>query len=278
MDFLSTIINQKRRRVETARRSVSPEVIELMARKARETAGPHVLASAIRADGQMNIIAEFKRKSPSRGEIRPNADPAVIANDYEAAGAAAISVLTEEDYFAGSLDDLRAVRQATRLPILRKDFIVEEYQVYESAAAGADALLLIVAALDDKTLIGLRRLCEDELGMDALVEVHTREEMDRAVSSGAQLIGVNNRNLSTLEVSLETSAELAPPGLDNGVLISESGIQSADDIRFLYGLGYRGFLIGESLMRAEDPITELRKFTQSRQGAKNDGAVSEFKL
>jgi indole-3-glycerol phosphate synthase len=278
MDFLSTIINQKRRRVETARRSVEPEVIELMARKARETAVLHALAGALRAEGKMNIIAEFKRKSPSRGEIRRDADPAIIAKAYEAAGAAAISVLTEEDYFAGSLDDLRAVRQATRLPILRKDFIVEEYQVYESAAAGADALLLIVAALDDETLMRLRRLCEDELGMDALVEVHTREEMDRAVSSGAQLIGVNNRNLSTLEVSLETSAELAPPGLGNGVLISESGIQSADDIRFLYGLGYRGFLIGESLMRAGDPGTELRKFTQRPQGAKKDGVVSEFKV
>jgi indole-3-glycerol phosphate synthase len=278
MDFLSTIINQKRRRVETARRSVSPEVLELMARKARETAVSHALDSAIRADGKMNIIAEFKRKSPSRGEIRPDADPAIIAKAYEAAGAAAISVLTEEDYFAGSLDDLRAVRQATRLPILRKDFIVEEYQVYESAAAGADALLLIVAALDDETLTRLRRLCEDELGMDALVEVHTREEMDRAVSSGAQLIGVNNRNLSTLEVSLETSAELAPLGAGHALLISESGIQSADDIRFLYGLGYRGFLIGESLMRAEDQGAALREFTQRRQGAKKDGAGSDFKV
>ena len=278
MDFLSTIINQKRQRVETARRSVSPEVIELMARKARETAVPHALDSAIRAEGKMNIIAEFKRKSPSRGEIRPNADPAIIAKDYEAAGAAAISVLTEEDYFAGSLDDLRAVRQATRLPILRKDFIVEEYQVYESAAAGADALLLIVAALDDETLMRLRLLCEDELGMDALLEVHAHKEMDRAIGSGAQLIGVNNRNLSTLEVSLETSAQLAPLGAGHALLISESGIQSADDIRLLHELGYRGFLIGESLMRADDPITELRKFTQRRQGAKKDGAVSEFKL
>jgi len=278
MNFLSTIINQKRRRVETAKLSVSPEVLEVMARKARESAVPHALAAALGDESRINIIAEFKRKSPSRGVIRDNADPESITKGYEAAGAAAISVLTEEDYFDGSLDDLRAVRQATLLPILRKDFVFEEYQVYESAAAGADALLLIVAALDDETLSRLRRLAEDELGMDALVEVHTREEMERAVNSGAKLIGVNNRNLDTFEVSLETSAQLAPTKVNDALLVSESGIESADDIRRLYDLGYRGFLIGEGLMRADDPGKTLREFTQRRQGAKEDGSSSEFKL
>ena len=278
MNFLSNIIDQKRQRVETAKLSVSPEVLEVMARNARDTAAAHALAGALRDGGKVNIIAEFKRRSPSKGEIRANADPAMIAKAYEDAGASAVSVLTEEDYFDGSLDDLRAVRQAISLPIVRKDFIFEEYQVYESAAAGADALLLIVAALDDAALTRLQRLTEDELGMDALVEVHTSEEMDRARNSGAKLIGVNNRNLETFEVSLETSAQLAPFAGDDALLISESGIESAEDIRRLYDLGFRGFLIGESLMRAEDPGEALRKFTQRRQGAKDDGRGLEFKL
>src|SRR2546429_9100831 len=184
-----------------------------------------------------------------------------MAKRYELGGAAAVSVLTEEDYFDGSLDDLCAVRQATSLPILRKDFVFDEYQIYESAAAGADALLLIVAALDDDTLARLRTITEDELGMDALVEVHTAEELDRAVEAGAQVIGVNNRDLSTFEVSLETSVQLASAAPKDTVLISESGIGSADDIQRLRGLGYRGFLIGETLMRADDPKELLAKFS-----------------
>jgi indole-3-glycerol phosphate synthase len=239
-----------------------------MARGAREKAVPHALLAALRDEGKINIIAEFKRKSPSKGEIRRDADPAIIAQDYEAAGASAISVLTEEDYFDGSLDDLRAVRQAISVPILRKDFIFEDYQVYESAAAGADALLLIVAALDDEVLSRLLRITEQELLMDAVVEVHTKEEMGRAVNSGAKLIGVNNRDLGTFAVSLETSVRLASISDDKALLISESGIESAEDVRRLYDLGYRGFLIGESLLRSDDPGEALKRFTQRRQGAK----------
>src|SRR5258706_8603059 len=278
MNFLSTIIDQKRRRVETAKLSVSPKVLESIARGARHAAIPHALLKALKDDSQINIIAEFKRKSPSRGEIRSNADPVIIARAYEAAGAAAVSILTEEDYFGGSLDDLRAVRQAISLPILRKDFIFEAYQVYESAAAGADALLLVVAGLDDEELNRLLRMAEDDLRMDAVVEVHTKKEMERAVNSGAKLIGVNNRDLGTFEVSLETSAQLASLGGDDALLISESGIESAEDIQRLYDLGYRGFLIGESLMRAADPGEALKMFTQRRQGAKQDGNSLEFKL
>jgi indole-3-glycerol phosphate synthase len=272
MNFLSTILNRKRQRVETAKLSTSAESLQLMARGVRDTAVPHALLSALKDEGRVNVIAEFKRKSPSSGEIRRNADPLAIAEAYKSAGAAAVSILTEEDYFDGSLDDLRSVRQAISLPILRKDFIFEEYQVYESAAAGADAILLIVSALDDETLSHLRRLAEDELGMDALVEVHTREEMARAVNSGAKLIGVNNRNLETFDVSLETSARLASRCGDDALLISESGIESVDDIQHLYDLGYRGFLIGGSLMRADDPGEALKTFTQRRQGAKQDGS------
>lgn len=242
-----------------------------MARGARDKAAPHGLLAALRDEGKINIIAEFKRKSPSKGEIRRDADPSIIARDYEVAGARAVSVLTEEDYFDGSLDDLRAVRKAISLPILRKDFIFEDYQVYESAAAGADALLLIVAALDDEVLSRLLRITEHELSMDAVVEVHTKEEMERAVRSGAKLIGVNNRDLGTFAVSLETSAQLASMSGDKALLISESGIESAEDVRRLYDLGYRGFLIGESLMRADDPGDALKRFTQTRQNAKPDG-------
>lgn len=275
MNFLSTIINQKRHRVEKAKLAVPPDALHLRARTARETAVPHALLGALRDESGINIIAEFKRKSPSRGEIRPNADPVVITRAYEAAGAAAVSVLTEEDYFDGSLDDLRAIRQAISRPIVRKDFIFEDYQVYESAAAGADALLLIAAALDDETLTRLRRLAEDDLGMDALVEVHTREEMDRALSCGAKLIGVNNRNLATFEVSLETSAQLASIGREDALLVSESGIGSADDIGLLYELGYRGFLIGESLMRADDPGAALKRFASGGRGGEAEGSRAE---
>jgi indole-3-glycerol phosphate synthase len=276
MNFLSEIIDQKRRRVAAAKLSLPPAAVALLARQTRSSAVPRMLSGALSDATKVNIIAEFKRRSPSKGQIQGNADPRVIATSYEAAGAVAVSVLTETDNFDGSLDDLRAVRQAISLPILRKDFIVEEYQVYESAAAGADALLLIVAALDDEALNRLRRLAENELGMDALVEVHTKEELSRALDGGASLIGVNNRNLATFEVSLDTSMELAPIAADKAILISESGIQTLDDIQRLRGVGYRGFLIGESLMRARDPGEALRTFTQRREGAKEEG--SEFKL
>ncbi len=176
---------------------------------------------------------------------------------YEAGGAAAISVLTEPEFFKGSLDDLKAARATTRLPILRKDFIVDEIQIVEAAAAGADAILLIVAALSDEELSRFRALAEEELGLDALVEVHDAAEMERAIQCGATLIGVNNRNLRTFATSLETSVELAalaPPG---ATLVSESGISSRADIVRLQECGYRGFLIGESLMRAADPVALL---------------------
>jgi indole-3-glycerol phosphate synthase len=207
----------------------------------------------------LNIIAEIKRASPSKGLIRDDVSPAWMAAQYEAGGAAAISVLTEEDRFRGSLDDLREVRSHVRLPLLRKDFIFEEFQLYEAAEAGADALLLIVAALEEEQLARLIRLTEDVLRMDALVEVHTREELLQAERCGATLVGVNNRNLRTFEVSLDTSVELArvaPPGLS---LISESGLQSKDDLRRLRDLGYKGFLIGETLMRAREPDRALRE-------------------
>ena len=243
MNVLSEIIARKRERV----------------REAKTRANPHAFRRALQKDG-INVIAEFKRRSPSKGMIREDANPIEIARAYETGGAVAMSVLTEEDYFAGSLDDLREVKSTVDLPVLRKDFIVDEYQVYESAIAGADAILLIVAALDDESLAHLRRLAEDELQMDALVEVHTSDEMKRAVACGAKLIGVNNRNLRTFEVSLETSLSLAREAPSEALLISESGLNNSADLRRLYNAGYRGFLIGETLMRAHDPAAALRSF------------------
>jgi indole-3-glycerol phosphate synthase len=260
MNLLSEIVSSKQRRVDQAKKLVPLEQMRAMANQARLGSRRHAFGGALDDASEINIIAEFKRRSPSKGEIRGDADPLITAMAYQSAGAAAISVLTEEDYFGGSLDDLRAARKAVSLPILRKDFVFDEYQVYESAAAGADAVLLIVAALDDEALGRLRRITEDELGMDALVEVHTAGEMRRAAASGAKIIGVNNRDLQTFTVSLETSVQLAPIAPKGSVLISESGIQSGGDIRRLRSVGYHAFLIGESLMRASKPGEALRAF------------------
>jgi indole-3-glycerol phosphate synthase len=257
MNVLSEIIAKKRERVVAAKDLMSLDRLHVLASEARSEAIAHALNKALRTDG-INIIAEFKRRSPSKGVIRPEADLRQIVKSYEEGGAAAISVLTEEDYFSGSLEDLRTVKATVDLPVLRKDFVFDEYQVYESTAAGADAILLIVAALDDDLLLRLRSLAEDELGLDALVEVHTSDEMRRAVACGASLIGVNNRDLRTFEVSLETSLSLARQAPPEVLMISESGLHSSEDLRRLRAVGYRGFLIGETLMRAENPEQALR--------------------
>ncbi len=209
----------------------------------------------------VSVIAEHKRRSPSAGTIREGAAVSEIARAYERGGAAALSVLTEEDFFRGSLADLREAKAGTRLPVLRKDFIFDEYQVFESAAAGADALLLIVAALEGDVLTRLLRLTEEELGMDALVEVHTAEELERASAAGAGLVGVNNRDLRTFEVSLETSVGLASQAPAGTLLVSESGIADASDVARLRACGFQAFLVGETLMRAESPEAALRSLT-----------------
>ena len=260
MDVLSKIIAKKRERVEEAKQTVSLDHVRSDAYVKRVSSTPHALSRALQIDG-INIIAEFKRRSPSKGVIRADADLPWIARSYQAGGAAAMSVLTEQDYFDGSLADLREVKDTVGLPVLRKDFVFDEYQVYESAAAGADAILLIVAALDDRQLESLRRLAEDLLDMDALVEVHNADEMKRATDSGAKLIGVNNRDLRTFEVSLETSVNLASLAPRDALLVSESGLNDTADLLRLKEYGFHGFLIGESLMRAVRPS---RKIAQLR--------------
>lgn len=257
-DFLKRIIEQKRVRLARAMSLQPLEELRAMASKVRSDAKPHAFRSALERAGRFHIIAEIKRASPSLGDIRRDISPAALAREYESGGATAISVLTEEDHFRGSLEDLREVRASVSLPLLRKDFIVDEWQIYEAAAARADALLLIVAALDDATLARLLRITEDELGVDALVEVHTFAELRRAAGCGAKLIGVNNRNLHNFEVSLETSVELAAHAPVSSLLVSESGLRAQADVRRLASLGYRGFLIGETLMRAENPCEALR--------------------
>jgi len=257
MNILAEIVAKKRSRVEEARRVVPLERLRQEAFEVRRNAKTHALRAALQHEG-INIIAEFKRRSPSKGVIRANADLQSIVRSYEAGGAIALSVLTEEDCFDGSLDDLRAAKESVALPVLRKDFVFDEYQVFESVAAGADAVLLIVAALEDRELESLRRLAEDELGIDALVEVHNEQEMDRAASSGATLVGVNNRDLRTFEVTLETSLKLARVAPGDALLVSESGLNNGADLRRLREYGFHGFLIGESLMRAADPELALR--------------------
>lgn len=205
----------------------------------------------------LNIIAELKPASPSRGVLRDPFDPFSLATDLAAAGAAALSVLTESEFFLGSLKNLRDARKAVSLPVLRKDFIFDPWQVWEARANDSDSFLLIVAALTDAQLRELVNLGRD-LGMEPLVEVHTAEELDRALAAGAQIIGVNNRNLKTLEVSLETSIELIEVIPDHCIAVCESGLRSHDDLRVMRAAGFDAFLIGECLMLAPDPAAALR--------------------
>lgn len=263
-NFLSEILKARRARVEKQKREISIERLRDEALRRRRNAEPHAFHRAL-CDPNLRtkIIAEYKRASPSRGTIRTDWSPKDTAQAYQAGGASAISVLTEQDSFRGSIDDLKEVEETVDLPILRKDFILDDFQVYEAAAAGADAILLIAAALDNDTLRRLLHLSENELGLDALLEVHTAEEMEQACNSGARIIGVNNRNLETFDVDLDTSARLAKKNLPGRLLVSESGIKSRDDIRRLESLGYQAFLIGEILMRSPNPQTTLREFVGS---------------
>ena len=204
------------------------------------------------------IISEIKKASPSKGLLVENFKPAELARQYEMGGAAALSVLTDREFFQGSLDDLRTARAACTLPVIRKDFTLADYHVLEAAAVGADAILLIVAILDDAELRSLRELAS-EFGMASLVEAHNAQELERAVRSDAHLIGINNRDLNTFRVSLDTSVALAQ-GIPDGVIkISESGIFNADDIHRLMDAGFDAFLVGEHLVKSGDAAQALRE-------------------
>ena len=206
------------------------------------------------------IIAEIKKASPSRGVLQPDFHPAFIAHSYEQGGAACLSVLTDKQYFQGSLQDLEAARAAVSLPALRKDFIIHRVQVFEAAAHGADAILLIAAILEISDLQALRELASS-LGLASLVEVHDQDELSKAIDSGAEIIGVNNRNLHDFEVSLDTSLRLSYLMPANAIRVSESGIHTRADVELLCGAGFNAFLIGESLMRSENPMALLKSLT-----------------
>jgi indole-3-glycerol phosphate synthase len=212
----------------------------------------------------VNIIAELKKASPSCGLLREDFRPVDLAKSLASAGAAALSVLTEEDFFQGSLADLRAARKVVEVPVLRKDFIIDPWQVWEARGGDADTFLLIVAALSDSLLAELLALGR-ELGMEPLVEVHTSEELDRAVAAGAQIIGVNNRDLRTLDVRLETSFDLIGAIPDGCIAVCESGIRSAAEIAQLRAAGFDAFLIGESLMTQPDPAAALAALLEAPQ-------------
>ena len=265
-DILKKIIDKKRGRLDASKAARGIDDVRRDALAAREGARPHALREALSEAGRVNVIAEFKRASPSKGLISGAASVRETVTAYERGGAAALSVLTEEDFFRGSLEDLREAKRCAGLPALRKDFVFDEYQVYETAAAGADALLLIVAALDDDALARLRALAEETLGLDALVEVHTEDEMRRAARAGARLVGVNNRDLRTFDVTLETSLALAPLAPEGSILVSESGIASPSDIALLRACGFKAFLVGETLMRAGSPEEALRALVGYEKG------------
>lgn len=209
---------------------------------------------------QPAIISEIKKASPSRGVLQPDYHPAFIAHSYEEGGAACLSVLTDRQFFQGSLADLEAARAAAAIPVLRKDFTIDRVQIFEAAAHGADAILLIAAILDVDALRSLRELAES-LGLAALVEVHNADELTMAIDSGAGIIGVNNRNLETFEVALDTSLRLSYLMPKDAVRVSESGIRARADIDLLAGAGYHAFLVGETLMRSTDATASLREWT-----------------
>jgi indole-3-glycerol phosphate synthase len=236
---------------------------------------PRDFAGALARD-KVNVIAEIKKASPSAGVLRRDFEPAALARGFEGAGAAALSVLTEEENFQGALAHLRDARAAIGLPVLRKDFIVDTWQVWEARAANADSFLLIATALDDTALTALLNLGR-ELGMDPLVEVHTAEELERVLAAGARFVGVNNRNLHTLDVRVETSLELVEMIPQDCIAVSESGLRSAEDLRKLRAAGFDAFLIGESLMREADPGAALRRLIDSvsRRGGDSGAEISD---
>jgi len=205
---------------------------------------------------QAAVIAEIKKASPSKGVMRENFIPADIAKSYEKGGAACLSILTDRDFFQGATEYLIQAREATMLPVIRKDFIIDPYQVYEARAMNADCILLIVSALGDASLNELLALAH-HLNMDVLMEVHDREEMQRAIDSGAKLIGVNNRNLRTFDVSLQTTIDMLDMLPDDRILVTESGIHAVQDVKFMRANNIHSFLVGEAFMRADEPGEKL---------------------
>jgi len=254
-DLLATIVAATRRIVEVRSGAVPAAELE---RQCGRRPGGEAFERALSSSAPPRVIAECKRRSPSRGILRPSYDPAAHAQAYEAAGAAAISVLTEPTFFDGALAHLAAVRAAVSVPILRKDFIVSEYQLLEAAVHGADAVLLIVTALEDAELVRLLRAA-DGLGLACLVEIHAADEARRAVDAGARIIGVNSRNLRTLEIDRRVLDNAAARLPEEACVVAESGIRTRQDMDHLTALGYDAFLVGERLIVEPDPGAALQQ-------------------
>lgn len=253
---LKKILDRKLEEVAERKAKVPLEQLHAQAKDQVEVRGFVKAIETKIHNGMAAVIAEIKKASPSKGIIREDFFPAEIAKSYEKGGAACLSVLTDQDFFQGSDSYIREVKAASKLPVLRKDFMIDEYQIVESRAIGADCILLIAAALDDEQM---RRLynCADELGMDVLIEVHNSDELARALQLPSRLIGINNRNLKTFEVTLETTFGLLGKIPDDRIVVTESGIHRSDHVAAMRGHNVHAFLVGEALMKAEDPGLRL---------------------
>ncbi len=264
--ILADIIAYKRAFVAEKKREIP---LAEMKKRAADAARPKDFVGALVGDG-VSMIAEIKNASPSKGMIRADMNPLEIARIYEENGAAGISVLTDEKYFQGNLERLSDIRKTVDLPLLRKDFTIDPYQIYEARCAGADAVLLIAACLGDGELKGLME-CASSLGMASLVEVHDEQEMDRVSRLNPKLIGINNRDLATFKTDLATTEKLAPRAPSDAVLVSESGINVAGDVERVHRAGVHAMLVGEALMRATDIGARVRELVQA--GARNQAGV-----
>lgn len=255
-DILKKIIARKREEIVAGLQNVSLSEMIKRAQAADACRGfVDAIKNKIRV-GDAAVIAEIKKASPSKGVIREDFRPADIAVSYEQGGAACLSVLTDRDFFQGRNEYLQQARAACALPVIRKDFIIDEYQVYEARAIGADCILLIVAALDDRRIAELAQLAT-ALGMDVLVEIHDAEELQRALPLNLPLVGINNRNLRTFEVSLQTTLDLLPQIPGDRIVVTESAIHAVDDVALMRRHGVNAFLVGEAFMRADDPGARL---------------------
>jgi indole-3-glycerol phosphate synthase len=251
-DILLKILTRKKEEIAVRKRLLSVEQLQKKIEKASPVRGFIRSLREKNAQGLSAVIAEVKKASPSQGVIRENFNPIEIAESYSNAGAACLSVLTDVDFFQGHDDYLVAARKACALPVIRKDFIIDEYQIVEARALDADCILLIVAALDDKGLKHLYQVASD-LGMDVLVEVHDQQELDRAMKLGLSLVGINNRNLRTFETSLSTTIDLLNQIPDDCTVVTESGIHTSADVKLMRDHNVNAFLVGEAFMRAEQP-------------------------
>jgi indole-3-glycerol phosphate synthase len=254
-DFLEQIIDQKKKDLKKDKTFFSFWKLRLRAQS------PHLrrfFRQNISRPGRLNLIAEIKMASPSRGVIRRDFDPVKLARVYEEAGAAALSVLTEEYFFKGGLDYLGKVRRKTRLPLLRKDFIIDEFQIYESYVYGADAILLIAELLEEKQLADFIKLGR-RLGLDCLVEVHSVADLEKALAANARIIGINNRDLHTFQIDLSTASRLKPLIPANKIVVCESGIKSADQVAFVKGLGVNAVLIGEAFLETDNIPARIKE-------------------